>query len=106
MGRVRVDGTHSWQARIQGDQHVQALSLPHLPHNEPVRTHAQGFLHQTAEWNFALTFEVWLPALEPHDVPERKLQFKDFLDSDDALPASNARRQTIQHGRFACLRRP
>ncbi|BCW76271.1 hypothetical protein NicSoilB11_25960 [Arthrobacter sp. NicSoilB11] len=101
-----MDGAHSGQATVKGNQHVQALGFPHLPYHQPVRTHPQRFLDQATEWNFALTFEVRLPALQTHHVPERKLKFKDLLDRDDTLPATYARRQTVQHGCLACLGGP
>ena len=103
VGRIRVDRAHPGQAGIQGDQHVQALGLPDLAHHQPVGAHAQGLLDQPAHGDFAFALQVGLPALQPHDVPQRKLQFEDLLDGDDALAGSDARGQTVEHGGLARL---
>ena len=113
-GSVQILVTASWaefawtvhipgKPGIQGDQHVQALGLPDLAHHQPVGAHAQGLLDQPAHGNFAFALQVWLPALQPHNVPQRKLQFEDLLDGDDALAGSDARRQTVEHGGLARL---
>ena len=47
--------------------------------------------------------QVWLPALQPHHVPQRKLQLEDLLDGDDALAGADARGQAVEHGGFAGL---
>jgi hypothetical protein len=41
--------------------------------------------------------------LKAHHIPQRKLQLKDFFDGDNPFPAADTRRETVEHGCFACL---
>src|SRR5699024_9186657 len=48
-GRVRVDGAHPGQARIQRHEEVEALGLTDLADDDASRSHAQGLFDQGPE---------------------------------------------------------
>ena len=76
------------------------------PDHQPVRPHPQGFLDEPAQRDFAFAFQVRLPALQAHNVTQRKLQFEDFLNGDDPLTGADPGGKAVQHGGFAGLGRP
>ncbi|MCY1224040.1 hypothetical protein D9M72_361830 [compost metagenome] len=47
-----------------------------------------------------------MPALQSDDIAQRKLEFEDLLDRNDALPGTDAGSQAVQHGGLPGLRRP
>jgi hypothetical protein len=96
--------TISRQAAVKGDQHVEALCFPNLAHHQAVRPHPQGFLDQPAERDLSFTLQIGLPALQPNNIAQRKLQFEDLLDRNDALSAAYAGREAVQQCGLSRLR--
>src|SRR3954466_5945944 len=60
-------------------EHVEALAPSALPHDDPVRTHAEGVADQVADRDRALALDVRWPRLQPDDVLLLQLELDGVL---------------------------
>src|SRR5690606_22839894 len=72
--RVGVDRAHAGNARVQGDEQVEALGLAALADDDAVRAHAQRLLDQAPQRDLPRPLEARLAALQRHDVPDREAE--------------------------------
>ena len=80
--RTVVSGIH----RLQ---HVQRFLAAHLPHDNPVGTHAQAVDKQLALTHRAGAFEVRRARFQARQVRLLQLQFGRVLDGDNPFPGRN-----------------
>src|SRR3954468_15960074 len=77
-------------------EHVEALAPSALPHDDPVRTHAEGVADQVADRDRALALDVRWPRLQPDDVLLLQLELDGVLDGDDPLAVRDERGQHVE----------
>src|SRR3954447_21515616 len=76
---------------------MSRLSPPrHSPHDDPVRTHAEGVADQVADRDRALALDVRWPRLQPDDVLLLQLELDGVLDGDDPLAVRDERGQHVE----------
>ena len=71
--------------RVQRDEQVEALLLPHLADDDPRGPHPQRLLDQPAQRDLAGALEVGLAGLHRDDVGQRHPQLEDLFARDHPL---------------------
>lgn len=75
-GRVRVHGTHTGDAGIQRDKHVEALGLANLTDDDAAGPHPQSLFDEAAKVDLSGAFKRSLAALKANDVTMREAERK------------------------------
>jgi hypothetical protein len=86
----------SWDARVQGDQQIQALLLPDFTDHNPLRAHPQGLPDEMAEADLACSFQVRLPGLHSHHIGQWHLN---EVDKGRSLRRLSCEEQGQRHSR-------
>ena len=103
-GGVRVQRAHAGQPAVEGDEQVEALLLPDLADDDPVRAHAQRLLDQAPQLELTRALEIGLPGLHRHDVRQADLHLEDLLAGDHPLAARDGPCQRVEQRGLPRLR--